>query len=335
MFSSTSRGTGVSTEVIVPEQSGKDVRERRILVFGAGPMGSQIAYRLQDTGLDVTVLSRGQRLEYIKRYGIMLESFEGASRSSRKVKVIERLTPLDQYDLVIVALGKNYYPGVLPFLVANIYTPNVLFLGNNAAGPGEIVNRLERERVLLGFPMMSGAIQGRVVRYADEFKPSITVGELDGGESERIEWVKELLEFAGFDVDVCPNMEVWLKYHAAVILALAAAYMRVEGDFDRLSKDKGGLTLMFKAMREGFSVLKELGYPMLPERLKRLEWVPLNLVTLYAGRMLKNREMEYVFTHCDAMQGELRVLNREFIEILRSTSIPTPTYDELSEYLPK
>ena len=298
-------------------------------------MGSQIAYRLQDAGLDVTVLSRGQRLEYISRYGIMLEPFDGGSRSSRKVNVIERLTPLDQYDLVIVALGKNYYPGVLPFLVANIYTPNVLFLGNNAAGPGEIVNLIERERVLLGFPMMSGAMQGRVVRYADGFKPSMTVGELDGGESERIKWVKELLEFSGFDVEVCPNIEAWLKYHASVILALAAAYMRAEGDFDRLSRDREGLTLMFKAMREGFSVLKELGYPMLPERFKRLEWVPLNLVTLYAGRMLKNREMEYVFAHCDAMQGELRVLNREFIEILRSTSIPTPVYDELSEYLPK
>jgi hypothetical protein len=30
------RGTGMSTEIIVPEQSGKDVRERRILVYGAG-----------------------------------------------------------------------------------------------------------------------------------------------------------------------------------------------------------------------------------------------------------------------------------------------------------
>jgi 2-dehydropantoate 2-reductase len=329
------RGTGMSTEIIVPEQSGKDVRERRILVYGAGPVGSQIAYRFQDASLDVTVLSRDQRLEYIKRYGIMLESFEGSSKSSRKVKVIERLTPLDQYDLVIVALGKNYYPGVLPFLVANIYTPNILFLGNNAAGPTEIFNLIERERVLLGFPMMSGTIRGRVIQYADGFKPSITVGEFDGGESERVEWIKELLEFAGFDVEVCSKMEVWLKYHAAVILAVAASYLRVEGDFNRLSKDKEGLTLMFKAMREGFSALKELGYPMIPERLKRFERVPLSLVTLYAGRMLKNKEIEYIFAHSDAMQSELRMLNRDFIEILRSTSIPTPAYNELSEYLHK
>jgi 2-dehydropantoate 2-reductase len=325
----------MSTEIIIPEHSGKDVRERRILVYGAGPVGSQIAYRLQDAGLDVTVLSRGQRLEYIKRYGIMLESFEGGNGSSRKVKVIERLTPLDQYDLVIVALGKNYYPGVLPFLVANIYTPNILFLGNNAAGPKEIFNLIEQERVLLGFPMISGVIRGRVVQYDDGFKPSITVGELDGGESERIKWIKELLEFAGFDVEACSEMEVWLKYHAAVILAVVASYLRVEGDFSRLSKDKEGLTLMFKAIREGFSVLKDLGYPMIPDRLRRFERVPLSLVTLYAGRMLKNKEIEYVFTNSDAMHSEFRMLNRDFIEVLRSTSIPTPAYNELNEYLPK
>jgi hypothetical protein len=39
----------------------------KILVFGAGPIGSFFAARLQEAGKDVTLLARGKRLEDLKR----------------------------------------------------------------------------------------------------------------------------------------------------------------------------------------------------------------------------------------------------------------------------
>jgi 2-dehydropantoate 2-reductase len=231
-----------------------ETKNLRILVYGAGPVGSYITYQLQDAGLDVTILARDKRVDYIRRYGVVLEPSDTGRTTSRKVSVIGRLFPEDAYDLVLVTVGKNRYSGVLPFLSANISTPNVLFLGNNVEGPGEMVRLLGRERVLLGFPVMSGVMAGGVARYKTGEKTSIMMGELDGSDSERINWISEALEGAGLEVSLNPDMEAWLKYHAAVILPIACVY--IEAGRDMKEMDRKGLNLAIRAIREGFSALK-------------------------------------------------------------------------------
>jgi 2-dehydropantoate 2-reductase len=310
-------------------------QSRMILVYGAGPVGSILAYQLQDARQDVTVLARGQRLEYIQRYGVMLEPSDTGRSTSRKVNVIDRLFPEDAYDLVIVAVGKNHYSRVLPFLSANIYTPNVLFLGNNVEGSAEMVRLLGRDRVLLGFPFMNGTIEGRSVKHKAAEKPTISIGELDGGASERLTWIPELLEGAGFNVVANGNMEVWLKYHAAVILPLAFSYIRAEYDVKRLTGSREDMADMIRAMREGFSVLKELGHSYALDSLRRLEGLPMMLAVPYLRRELNKAELDYVLTRGEAMTGELEALDDEFSELKGSTSVQTPAYDELRESLEK
>ena len=308
---------------------------RRILVYGAGPVGTILAYQLQDAGLDVTVLARGQRLEYIQRYGVMLEPSDTGKATSRKVNVIDRLFPEDAYDLVIVAVGKNHYSRVLPFLSANIYTPNVLFLGNNVEGSGEMLRLLGRDRVLLGFPFMNGTMEGRAVQYKTAEKTSISISELDGRVSERLTWIMGLLEGAGFNVVANQDIEAWLKYHAAVILPLACAYFKAGRDVKGLTGDRESMTGVIKAMREGFSVLKELGYPFALESLKRLEGLPMMLAVPYLRRELNKAELEYVLTRAEAMKGELEVLDKEFSKLKGSISLQTPIYDELRKNIQK
>ncbi len=308
---------------------------RRILVYGAGPVGTILAFQLQDAGFDVTVLARGQRLEYIQRYGVMLEPSDTGRATSRKVDVIDRLFPEDAYGLVIVAVGKNHYSRVLPFLSANIYTPNILFLGNNVEGSGEMVRLLGRERVLLGFPFMNGTIEGRAVQYKTAEKTSISIGELDGGASERLTWITGLLEGAGFNVVANRDMEAWLKYHAVVILPLACAYIKAGRDVKVLTGDREGMTGVIKAMREGFSVLKELGHPFALESLRRLEGLPMMLAVPYLRRELNKAELEYVITRGEAMKGELEVLDEEFSKLKGPTSLQTPIYDELRKNIKK
>ena len=310
-------------------------QSRRILVYGAGPVGSILAYQLQDARMDVTVLARGQRLEYIQRYGVILEPSDTGRSTSRKVNVIDRLFPEDAYDLVIVAVGKNHYSRVLPYLSANIYTPNVLFLGNNVEGPAEMVRLLGRDRVLMGFPHMNGTIEGRAVRYKAAEKTSISIGELDGGGSERLTWIEGLLKGAGFNVIPKGNMEAWLKYHAAVILPLAFAYIRAEHDVKRLTGGRDGMAEVIRAMREGFDVLKELGHPYALDSLRRLEGLPMMLAVPYLRRELSKDELDYVFTRGEAMTGELEVLDEEFTRLRASTSVQTPTYYELRKSLEK
>jgi 2-dehydropantoate 2-reductase len=308
-----------------------ETKNLRILVYGAGPVGSYITYQLQDAGLDVTILARDKRVDYIRRYGVVLEPSDTGRTTSRKVSVIGRLFPEDAYDLVLVTVGKNRYSGVLPFLSANISTPNVLFLGNNVEGPGEMVRLLGRERVLLGFPVMSGVMAGGVARYKTGEKTSIMMGELDGSDSERTKWISEALEGAGLEVSLNPDVEVWLKYHAAVILPLACVYIDAGRDVKEL--DRKGLNLAIRAIREGFSALKEIGHTVVPKGLRRLEQLPIMFAVPYLQRELSKPELEYIFVKGQAMQGELETLNEEFRELVRSSSSQTPVYNELSKVL--
>jgi 2-dehydropantoate 2-reductase len=46
----------------------------KILVYGAGVLGSLYGARLKQSGQDVTILARGQRLAEIRTHGIVLEN---------------------------------------------------------------------------------------------------------------------------------------------------------------------------------------------------------------------------------------------------------------------
>ena len=137
----------------------------KILFYGAGVMGSLYAARLKESGQDISVLARGQRLEDIREHGIALEDIGTGKRSTTRVNVVEGLDLEDAYDLVVVMMPKIHLPEILPVLAANRHTPNVLFMLNNAAGPGEMIDALGWERVLMGFPGAGGTRQGHVVRY--------------------------------------------------------------------------------------------------------------------------------------------------------------------------
>ena len=44
----------------------------KILIYGAGVIGSIFAYRLKTGGNDVTILARGKRLEQLRNHGLVL-----------------------------------------------------------------------------------------------------------------------------------------------------------------------------------------------------------------------------------------------------------------------
>ena len=169
----------------------------KILVYGAGVLGSLYAARFQESGQEVSILSRGQRLNDIQEYGIVLEDFRTGQRTTTPVKTVNRLDPEDAYDLIVVILPKDSVSEVLPTLASNHNTSNILFLGNNAAGSNEITSALGSERVLLGFPNAAGTRKGNVVYYVDsseEGKSSVTIGELNGAITPRLKKIIEVFD---------------------------------------------------------------------------------------------------------------------------------------------
>ncbi|MBU4557090.1 MAG: ketopantoate reductase family protein, partial [Actinobacteria bacterium] len=103
----------------------------KVLVYGAGVLGSLYAARLKESGHDVTVLARGKRFDEIESRGIVLEHALKGTRSVTTVAVTRELHPQDAYDLILVVMRRNQVADVLPALAANKKSRLVVFMVNN------------------------------------------------------------------------------------------------------------------------------------------------------------------------------------------------------------
>ena len=79
----------------------------KILIYGAGVIGSIFAGKLALAKNDVTVLARGKRFEELKNDGIALVNPRTKKVGQAKVNVIDALLPEDSYDYIIVAMQRT------------------------------------------------------------------------------------------------------------------------------------------------------------------------------------------------------------------------------------
>lgn len=309
----------------------------RILVYGTGPLGSLFAARLQAAGHDVSLLARGQRLADLREHGIVLEDALSGERTTTHVNVVEQLAPDDAYDLVIVPMRKNQVTAILPVLAANQHISNVLFMGNNVAGPDEYIGALGRERVLMGFGGAGGMRAGHVMRViagAGGKKARVTIGEVDGRSTPRLIDIASAFESAGFQAVLSPNIDAWLKSHAALISPIALALYMAGGDNYRLARTRDALVLGIRAVRESFRVLHALDIPITPPALRMYEWIPEPILVPLAQRLFNTRSAEIAIAgHAGAARDEMRQIADEFRALTRSTTVATPILDRLYAYL--
>ncbi len=302
----------------------------KILVYGAGVLGSLYAARLHEAGQEVTLLARGQRLTELIQHGIILEDAASGGRTRTVVNLASALQPSDGYDLILAIVRKNQVPEILPALRANWNTPIVLFLGNNAAGPEELTV-IGKERLLIGFPGAGGTRAGHVVRYllAGKRLPT-SIGEMNRRVTRRLDSIAETLRAAGFLVNVQRDMDAWLKYHAAMVSPLAYALYMAGGNIHRLAGDRPILRLLIKAAREGFRVLRTLHYPVTPGSLRFMEWLPEGFLLNRLQKQLDSQQAELVIAgHANAARDEMNLLAGEFRALIQQSGVDTPSIDRL------
>ncbi len=307
----------------------------KILVYGAGSIGSLYAALLKRSGQDVTLLARGQRLAEVRARGIRLEDAETGALYDVQVDVTERLADDDAYELVLVVLPRHHVSEVLPILRAGRAAPSVMFFGNNASGPDEMVEALGRSRVLLGFPGAAAVRRDDRLRYlvlSPREQPT-TIGEVDGSSSPRVTAIADVLRAAGFPTAVCSDMDAWLKTHVAEIGPTAGALYMADLDPGRLARTPDALVLMLRAIREGYRVLTALGVPITPAHHRIFQWLPEPLLLLVTRRRLRSDPDNVRIGHASGARDEMQALADEFRTLASSASVSTPALDRLNSHL--
>ncbi|PKN87940.1 MAG: hypothetical protein CVU46_02605 [Chloroflexi bacterium HGW-Chloroflexi-8] len=309
----------------------------KVLVIGAGVLGSLVACRFQESGQQVTVFARNERYEQIKTNGLDLVEFETDIRSVVRVDVTDRIEKDDFYDLAVVLVRKNQLKDLLPQLAVNKKIPTFLFMMNNAEGPEDLIRWLGRERVLLGFPGAGGkrSANGRVTyRIVSSRVQATQLGELDGTISPRLKQIAEVFRKAGFSIQIQNNMVAWLKTHVALVSPVANAIYLAGCDLSRLADTQDGLIMMIRAIREGFHVLNHLDIPITPKWFSRILLIPESVWITILRIGLKSPKSELVLAeHARSARDEMRQLALEFQRLAIQSKVPTPNIDNLMRYV--
>lgn len=303
----------------------------KILIFGSGVIGSIYASRLYEAHYNVTLLARGSRYDTITFNGVHIRNTLTGKQTSFAIPCIRELKPSDVYDLIIITVRLDQLDTVIPVLKANPNCPLVLFMLNIPGATSQLTSELNDKHILLGFPGVGGVYRDSVIDYVELKQQKTTIGEITVKKSTHLKEIKTILESAHFPVNVCDDMPAWLKTHAVFISCMTAAIMQANGNSVRLGNNRSAVRHLIFSIREGFSACMALRMPIRPHNLYTIFMImPRWFSILYWQRALKVKTGTLAIApHANAATDEMRLLAKEVISIVRSSSLPTPALNKL------
>lgn len=295
----------------------------RIIVIGAGVLGSLYAAKLAKSGNHVSVLARGDRLVQLRRRGVQLEDRLTGEQWTADVKILDQFSTNDVFDIALVMVRRNQLDGVLP-VVKSCNAPVVVFLLNNPHA--EDLAKAFGERAVFGFPGAGGMLENGVVRYALIAEQPTTIGEVSGLISPRLTTLAAALRHAGLNVSVSSSITSWLKTHAVFVTAVCGALYAAEGSAATLAATPALLDHFIEATRQGFQVLHQAGFKVAPLKLRILfVFMPTWFARSYWQRYFASPMGELLFAaHAKAANDEMVELVRECRELFPAQGVPVP-----------
>ena len=291
----------------------------KVLIVGAGVIGTVYGAHLAAAGNQVSVLSHGPRTGEVTAGGMRARDVLSDGRIDIGTDVVPDTS--GDYDIILVAVRRDQLASACAGLAVLAGKPAVVFFGNNPAGRAAIPGDLPGD-VYLGFPGVGGVMADGTADYVRiQQQPTA----LQQSPDSRLTALESALSSRGFAIQRVADMDGWLAYHAAFIACVAAALYRCETDPVRLAADRPVLTLMCRAITGAFAGLRAQGTAGLPRNLAVLHSPLLKAVAVrYWARTMRSPMGELCFAaHSRHAEAEMRTLGDDMAA--RITSSPALT----------
>lgn len=312
----------------------------KVLVYGAGVIGSYLTHVLCAAGNDVSLLARGKRRDELERNGLLIRHYLQRKTTVDRPRIVGRLAPQDRYDAVFAVMQYQQMVSILDDLAA-CGSPLIVLVGNNQSAP-EMERYLrehspEPKTVLFGFQATGGRREngGTVcVRFG---AGSLECGTLHGEPDEAAKAGLARI-FAGvkYRPAYCPDMDAWYKCHLALILPIG--YVCYANGCDLKKASRAQQRQMMAAVREGYGLLQSLGYQILPRGdEKYFERGPRKCALSVLFRFMAKTAVGRLAAsdHCRSAVTEMRALDEAFRALrARRPEYPMPAWSSLERYMP-
>ena len=232
----------------------------KILVYGAGVLGCNLARNLFRAGKDVVLLAHGKWVEEIRTNGLRIKDKFSPCMSVSRIPVVTELKPDEAYDVIFVVLRYTQLDSILETLRAN-RTKNLVFVGNDVRARA-LSDALPEKNVLFALASSAGHREPDYVASIDLKK--ITIGQIPGAPSNE-QLIREIFSGTKYKVTYGPNMEDYMLCHAAFVLPVSFACYKTDGDLKKLKGSTAYLSRLIDANIEGYRAIRDAGHEILPK----------------------------------------------------------------------
>ena len=232
----------------------------RVLVIGAGIIGSIYGWALSEAGHHVMHLVRSGRAAAL-RDGLPLDMFDrrkGHKRNSRslyRLNAVETLSPTDTFELVIVPVKHYALVETIKEIVPRAGSAEFLLLTQNWRGTNDIDPILPRARYVYGDAKAGGSFsQGALVAALK----AIDIGSPEGEPSALAKKVADLFASADMQTRLHSDMLHYLWVQYAMTAGPWAALVHA-GTFAAMLNERDATSAALKAGYECLQVVRRRG----------------------------------------------------------------------------
>ncbi len=313
----------------------------KILIFGAGVIGSTYAWQLSEAGYDVSLFVRKQRMVRYSHSGISINctDLRGTNKMHFKTvfrpKTIDRLEPSQAFDLIIVCLKNIQLNDAVPNISKFSGNAQVLFLGNMWNEFEWIEKHIPASRCLYGFPAMVGGGRTENSINCVLFKHSSTLfGATNAKPDKQLKDIMEVMRNAGMQPKLSQSIKQWIKAHYVVSAATFGAACKAGSAKEMASSYKLVKQSVF-AIREGFRVAKKrqaMAWKVFPYA---LFYLPSIFITLLLKKSYKEEVLEAIEGHMKHGFDEMKKHYDDILNDGEKYHISMPYWRSFEQYVLK
>ncbi len=313
-------------------------RKMKTLIIGRGVVGTIYGWALSTAGIEVTHVVRRelpatQSLDLLD----LRPSHPKHVHARYAPKTVTRISPSDNFDLVIVAT-KHYQAGqALQQYLPELPNATILLFTANWEGTEAFDRILPASTALWGYAKATGGVdaQGTLVASVD---PAVRLGMLKGSDPDRFKAVSELFQRAGFVLDIKPNIIEWLWVHHA-INAGGIGVCLWAGGIAEATRSLSAMKLGVRAVRDALAVAAARGvnlenYPEAKSAMNTPLWLA-GLAAVAGVRLTEKGRRLLQTSHFTNSAEEMKHFYFDVLHTGESLGVPMPYLSSLRERIEK
>ena len=284
----------------------------RILIYGAGVIGSLYAVLFAETGYDTSVYARGKRLEFLKKNGLLYKKNQNIRRA--EATILGELSDNDAYDFILLTVRENQLYEALTELKNN-KSNIIVTMVNSLDSYKKWEDIVGKGRILPAFPGAGGSINNDGILDAALTPRMIqptTFAEISGNKSEKTKQFSKILRHAHIPYQKVVDMHMWQLCHLAMVVPIADAYYEADCP-ERAGRDWKTMKKTARRLKRNFTFLRKQKGKLSPWKMNIFRFVSLPFLTIMlAVTFGSSFGDKFMYQHAMKAPDEMRELHKQF-----------------------